>query len=195
MSYKYITYFKKYYKIGILATAIFFFLLSNKVYSKEPAPVIQPIKEEIIIKKEEITEYLYVDIKGNVNAPGVYKMLKSDRVINVIEKASGITADADLKTVNLSKKLIDEMLIYIPSIDEKNCIIETIEETKGAQLISINSATLKDLMTLPGIGEAKARDIIKYRDEKGNFEKIEDIKNVSGIGDATFNNIKALITV
>lgn len=197
MSYKCITYFKKYYKIGLLVSVVFFFLMTNSVFSKEPPAVIQPVKDEVVIKTDPvIEEFIFIDIKGQVTEPGVYKMNITDRVIDAVLKAGGVTGDADSRSVNLSQKLKDEMMIYIPKIAEITCNqVPVIDETKGDTRVSINKVDQKTLMTLPGIGESKANDIIKYREEKGEFKKIEDIKNVTGIGDATFNNIKDLITI
>ena len=159
-----------------------------------------------------------VDIKGEVHNPGIYSLEASSRVIDVIELAGGLTENANTTVINLSKKIIDEMVIIIYSNDQvkdfakteelqkqvqekclgdtiKNdaCITDNLEDTP--KLISINTATKEELMQLTGIGEAKALDIIKYREENGPFQNIEDIKNVSGIGDSLFAKIKDNITI
>ena len=171
--------------------------------------------------EKEIEEYM-VDIKGEVVIPGIYKLKKSSRVIDVIEKAGGLTQNADTTVINLSKKITDEMVIIIYSKQEvKNwiktkeqedyleekckiseegkvendaCLEDEKEETTFQAKVNINTATKEELMTLSGIGESKAEEIITYR-KSTPFKTIEDLKNVSGIGDATYEQIKNYITV
>lgn len=171
---------------------------------------------------EQETEYM-VDIKGEVNNPGIYKLKKGSRIIDVVGEAGGLTEYADTSVINLSKKITDEMVIIIYSQKEvqnwittkeqeeylqKKCLQEegqvennacienqeSTEQKSTSTIVNINTATKEELMTLSGIGEAKAEAIISYR-EKTPFTKIEDLKNVSGIGDSTFEEIKANITV
>lgn len=172
-------------------------------------------------QEKEIEEYM-VDIKGEVVTPGIYKLKKSSRVIDVIEKAGGLTQNADTTVINLSKKITDEMVIIIYSKQEVKNWIKTKEqedyleekckiseegkvendacledEKEGTSLqakVNINTATKEELMTLSGIGESKAEEIITYR-KSTPFKTIEDLKNVSGIGDATYEQIKNYITV
>lgn len=156
------------------------------------------------IKIEE--KIMKVDIKGQVNNPGVYSFKNDDRIIDIIDKAGGLTSIADTSTINLSKKLYDEMVIYIKSKEEVNtCKIDNIEmfdeidywikdEEVSTSKISISTATKEELMTLPGIGESKALSIINYRTENG-FRTIEDLLNVKGIGEALFEKIKEYITL
>lgn len=167
-------------------------------------------------------EQLYtVDIKGCVNSPGIYQMSPSSRIIDVIEKAGGLTENANTTVINLSKKIKDEMVIIVYSNDEvanftktkeleeiiqkkcnqkeenypKNdaCIDDSNETTTN--LVSINNATVDELTTLPGIGSSKAQDIIDYRLMNGPFQNIEDLKNVPGIGESIFAKIKDYITL
>lgn len=169
-------------------------------------------------KKENIENYK-VDIKGEILTPGIYTLKSNSRVIDVIEMSGGLTENADTSVINLSKKITDEMVIIIYSKSEVKDFEKTKEKEKTVQekcikkdenslkndacitdsvktsgKVSINSATKEELMTLTGIGEAKAEDIIKYREENGPFKTIEDIKNVSGIGDSLFAKIKENIT-
>ncbi len=149
----------------------------------------QPLTTTSIIEEQQTIDYIYIDLKGEVENPGVYKVTSSTRLYELIEKAGGLTSIADPDKVNLSSVLHDQEIIYIPSIfDEDINPIEIVDT-----LIDINQAPLELLTTLPGIGESTAQSIIDYRDEFGYFDQIEDIKNVSGIGDATFENIKDLI--
>ena len=170
-------------------------------------------KEEII---EAAVETIFIDIKGEVENPGVYEMQLGDRVIDALQMAGGFTDEATTDNVNLSKKLKDESVIIIPSylkdyenvtikndyeIDinddivqsEKNESDEKIESSSN--LININTASVVELMSLDGIGESKAKAIIEYRDTNGDFKNILDIKNVSGIGESIYEKIKDYITV
>ena len=170
-------------------------------------------KDEIIT---EAVETIFIDIKGEVENPGVYEMQLGDRVIDAVQMAGGFTDEATTDNVNLSKKLKDESVIIIPSylkdyenvtikndyeIDinddivqsEKNESDEKIESSSN--LININTASVVELMSLDGIGESKAKAIIEYRDINGDFENILDIKNVSGIGESIYEKIKDYITV
>lgn len=172
-------------------------------------------------KKSKIEEYK-VDIKGEVINPGIYTLKIDSRVIDVINMAGGLSDKADTSVINLSKKISDEMVIIIYSKQEVRNFEETKEKEKIIQnkcikandnalkndacissdnstvetnnKVSINTGTQDELMTLPGIGESKAKDIIKYRETNGKFNSIEDIKKVSGIGDSLFAKIKENIT-
>ena len=147
-------------------------------------------------------------------------MSSESRVIDVIEKAGGLTKNANTTVINLSKKIIAEMVIIIYSNSEgknfektkekeqqvqEHCIQKDqnalkndaciTENTSTSSKISINKATIEQLQTLPGIGESKAKDIISYREQNGPFTKIEDITKVSGIGESVFAKIKDYITL
>ena len=212
--------------IGLLISfVIVTILFLTLYYYKENKP--DHIKEEKTIlkkkttkEKEEIEEYK-VDIKGEVNSPGIYTLNSDNRVIDVIEKAGGLTENANTSVINLSKKIMDEMVIIIYSnlevkefektkekekyLQEKcvqkdenslknDACISNNKDTNINSKININTASLEELQTLNGIGESKAKDIIAYR-EKNRFNTIEDIKNVPGIGDGLFAKIKENITV
>lgn len=174
-------------------------------------------------KEDGVSTKITIDIKGAVKNPGVYNMNRDSRVIDAINKAGGLLDTADNSIINLSKKITDEMVIIIYTKDEigkmlegdmaikiieKECICPKLENdacidnkvTNSSEKkenisfpISINKANKEELMNLPGIGESKANAIIKYRDENGNFDKIEDIINVSGIGELVFEKIKEYI--
>jgi len=147
-------------------------------------------------ENERIIEnvYIYVDLKGAVKNPGVYKLEKDSRMFQVIQLAGGLTVDADENAINMSIMLSDQDAVYIPTIDEEYPIITIVEDNGIGGIININSATVESLQTLPGIGPSTAQKIIDYRSEIGLFETIEDIMNVSGIGESTYNEIKDLIT-
>ena len=199
--------------IGILS---YFFYFKDKFFKEETF-----IEEEIIEEKEEVIDnsFIYIDIKGAVNKPGVYKIDSNSRVIDAINKAGGLKEGADTSLLNLSAKLHDEMYIYIYTKEEvvnfikvneeKNQQIDECKKTNEVCIekesikedevinnkININKASLSELKLLPNIGDAKAQSIIDYRNSVGIFKTINDIKNVSGIGDSLFDKIKDLITV
>lgn len=156
---------------------------------------------------------IIIDIKGEVVYPGVYEIDNNTRIIDAINMAGGLTLDADTSGINLSSKIRDEDVIIIYSnnkdseyykdkkIDNKNdnFSVEDGGNNKNNDkdeivLIDINTATSEELCSLPGIGEVKAKKIIEYR-KKSRFNTIEDIMNVSSIGEKLFESIKAYIKV
>lgn len=143
---------------------------------------------------------LMVDIKGQVAKPGVYELPVDSRMTDAIDAAGGFLAAAEPKAINLAMKVVDEMVIYVPEIGEE-AALPTAQPGAAAAggakeaLVNLNTATDVELMTLPGIGPSKAEAIIAYRTDSGNFQKIEDLKNVTGIGDKTFEKLKDSITV
>ena len=157
-------------------------------------------KEDIIVnneKEDNEEEYIYVDIKGEVINPNVYKIEKGLRVIDVINLAGGLTEESDTSNINLSKIVTDEMVIVIKSKNNEEVYIDSdvdINNNNNNQLIDINTCTIDELLTLPGIGESKANNIIEYR-KKNKFNTINDIVNVSGISESLFNKIKEYIKV
>ncbi len=164
-------------------------------------------------KEEEHTFKVSVDIKGMVLNPGVYEMDNNSRVEDVIAKAGGLLEGADTSLLNLAKIVTDEMTIIVYSneevleklkgeicvcdcpIRENDACIEEDNTGIDGKLININTATLEELMELPGIGSAKAKEIIAFRTNSGPFNSIEDIKSVNGIGEETFEKIKIYITI
>ncbi|MCI7238357.1 MAG: helix-hairpin-helix domain-containing protein [Anaerococcus sp.] len=137
-----------------------------------------------------------VYITGQITNPGVYIIGDDDRLEDLITMAGGLTERANNKNLNLAIKLEDQMKIYIPDIDE-DIIEEDLnlsESTTGGGLVNINTASKEELMELPNVGEKRAEAIINYREEN-RFEKIEDIKKVTGIGDKFFEALKDLITI
>ena len=155
-------------------------------------------KEDIIVNNDKINdeeEYIYVDIKGEVINPNVYKIKKGLRVIDVINLAGGLTEESDTSNINLSKIVTDEMVIVIKSKNNEEIYIDSdVDINNNNQLIDINTCTIDELLTLPGIGESKANNIIEYR-KKNKFNTINDIMNVSGISESLFNKIKEYIKV
>lgn len=236
---------KKYFREVIIGILII--ICSGLIYynyeAKEKAQANNIIASnpEITDKEEEpktISESktLYVDIKGAVKKPGVYEVDNNSIINDVIKLAGGFKTNAYKNNINLSKKVSDEMVIYVytkteyknkststkdealvcqtPTYEIDNCTCDQVsiiengssnpEPNKNVDnnnpkdevtLININNATVADLITLSGIGEAKAKTIIDYRNENGNFKSIDDLKNVSGIGESLLEKIKDYITV
>ena len=218
---------KKYkYVITIfLFMLIIFYIVFVKVNLKSKEKNL--VDNQVVINEVEKVEVdlkddlLYVDIKGAVKKPGVYKINSDKKIIDVITIAGGLMENANTDNINLSKKVTDEMVIIIytdeevknsnivdtvikvidkecvcPNIQNDGCINTEINDsiTNVNKTININTATLEELMSINGLGEAKAKAIIKYREENGYFKIIDDLLNVSGIGEALFEKIKEYIT-
>ncbi len=164
-----------------------------------------------------------VEIKGAVKNVGVYEINPNDRVSDLITLSGGLKEDADTSTINLSKELKNEDVVIVytkeeinemkkgstsikyiekqcvcPKIENAACIEDIIDNSNSiinkTGKISLNTATLDELLTIPGIGQSKAKLIIEYRNTNG-FKKIEDIMNVKGIGNGIFEKIKDYITI
>jgi len=234
-------YLEKYLKqiiicaIIIVVGLIILIIPKDKKSKKEDIISYMPeveIKEEP--KKEKIIETVKVDVKGAVVNPGVYELNVGSRVKDAINSAGGLSENANVEYINLSKTLKDEMVIIIytneyiekykneeeriiyikyecdcPSekndacIEEKN-VANEVENSKEKDTnkrqednidslddkVSINTASIDELMTLKGIGESKAKAIIEYREQNGEFKSLEDIMNVSGIGESAYSKIK-----
>lgn len=158
--------------------------------------------------KDTDENIIMVHIIGGVAKPGVVKIKEGGRIEDAIEAAGGLTEDSDISNVNLAYVLDDGVKVKIPTINDesketeetyisedsgKNVILQ--EDEKAGSIVNINKATQTELETLPGIGPSLAGRIISYREENGKFKKVEDIKNVAGIGDSKFENIKDFIKV
>lgn len=163
---------------------------------------------ENLLNIDDQYQKIYVHITGEIKYPGVYEMENGDRVFQLVEKAGGVTENADISLINLSKKLIDGEKIVIfakkaiidtgslsSSTNQSNNSISTNSSVNVSNLININTASQKELEELPGIGPTLSQRIIDYREKNGYFQTIEDIKKVSGIGNKKFEAIKDLITV
>ncbi len=164
--------------------------------------------EEIHLEKSEATEKekpkeeqkqektICVYVCGAVMQVGVYELEEGSRVYEAIEKAGGFADNADIYEINQAALLQDEEQIYVPTVGEMQSVPQEEGKESGKNgKINLNTATKEELMTLAGIGESKADSIIKYREEQGKFQSIEDIKQIEGIKDGVFQKIKDLITV
>lgn len=152
--------------------------------------------EEDDIKKNHITIY----VSGEVLKPGIVTVENDKRLYDALQLLGGTTSEADLNRVNLAIKLEDEQHYIIPKIGEEYEYIadnKTISNNDNSEnkKININNGDIKELENLPGVGEATANKIVKYREENKKFNSIEEIKNVNGIGDKKYEEIKNLICV
>jgi competence protein comEA helix-hairpin-helix repeat region len=158
---------------------------------------------------------IFVHIDGYINNPGVYEIKENDRIKTLIDKAGGFKEGYSIKNINLAAKLSDGDKIYIPSVSEEknsenNNNININSSRKGQNVktdrnnvsimknnskININTANISELKQITGIGESTANKIIDYRENVGKFKKIEDIKEVKGIGDAKYESLKNKITI
>ncbi len=158
---------------------------------------------EVISKKEEKEEKestkIVVDIKGEVKKPDIYWLEEDSIIEDLINIAGGVTEEGDLSKINRAEKLNNHEVVVIPNINDEESegetiISSTINNNKDNK-ININTANSAELDSLSGIGPSKAEAIIKYREENGNFKTIEEIKNVTGIGEGLFEKFKENITI
>ena len=154
---------------------------------------------EVVMPVEEPArpEKIFVHVCGAVNQPGVYEMLTGSRVFEAIDLAAGFTDEAHQPSVNLADKVVDGQQVMVPTKEEAKTMPKqaTVEAEAGTNLININTADATKLQELSGIGESKAKEIMRHRENNGVFNSIEDIKNVSGIGEKLYERIKENITV
>ncbi|MEW9107821.1 MAG: helix-hairpin-helix domain-containing protein [Cytobacillus gottheilii] len=156
-----------------------------------------PVTEEVIEEPVEEETIILVDVKGSVENPGVYEAEDGDRVVDLIAEAGGLENDADEKMINFAQRVTDEMVLYIPKEGEESAGIELNMSANSIddETVNLNTADSAELQTLPGIGPAKAEAIIDYRDTNGSFAEKEELKEISGIGDKTYEKLAELIKV
>lgn len=176
---------------------------SDQEFSLEPAEEQAGLnvkdKQKVQATSQQTT--VLVDVKGAVKSPGVYELAMGSRIRDAIRLSGGITDEGDKNAVNLALKLQDEMVVYVPKIGESESVAIPSNTSPGTSsnienpLINLNTATSEELQQLDGVGPAKASAIISYREENGPFQKIEDLMNVSGIGQKSFDKLKESIRV
>ena len=197
--------------IIIISGIIFYVYNSNKIDNstlEDEILVANNSTEKTIEDSTEEKNKIIIHITGAVKTPGIVKLDEGSRIEDAINKAGGLTEDADISKVNLAYILEDGTKIKIPSsLDVGDLqddvlsngsgeeIIEEDEKTTQSSSLNINKATEQDLQKLPGIGPSLAYRIISYRNENGKFSTVEDIKNVNGIGDSKYENIRDFICV
>lgn len=202
--------------IVIIAATIILILIHEKLIKNEDFIEtntdfnIMQTEENVI--EDENSGKIIIYITGEIQKEGVYELEENSRVLDAIEIAGGLKENANIEDINLAQILEDESKIYIPNKNDENIkkdnqnnidnisknTTETIKKDRTiikSEKININTASQTELETLPGIGPSTALKIVNYRKEKGKFKNIEDIKNVSGIGESKFSKIKDLIKI
>lgn len=197
--------FKKIIIIIVLIVSISFFIYFKFQNNEEEFYYNEVLMEEnsTVLEENIEKEKIKVYITGEINLPGVKELELGARLEDLINVAGGLTKDADIKKVNLAYQLEDGQKIYIPNINDETDEIITTENGEGiienleesSEVVNINKADIEDLLKLPGVGESLAQRIINYREENGKFKNIEDLKNVSGIGEKKFESLKEYIVV
>ncbi len=187
--------------VFVVAGVIFSCSIRQKTKNADETTV--QVEEQSETESEETTEtsaeMICVHVCGSVNAPGIYYLSKGARIHEAVDMAGGMTEDADLQYVNLAQEARDGEQIYIPNqteveegkVPDANANAGSVEDG----LVNINTADLNELKTLPGIGDIKAEAIISYRESAGEFASIEEIMNVAGIKESSYEKIKEHIKV
>ena len=166
-------------------------------FSKDSSSEKAVNKEE----KEESPEQdlITVDVKGAVKSPGIYDLPVGSRVHDAVQKAGGLTEEADSKSLNLAQKVSDEALVYVPTKGEEaasqQATSETTPSTSKEKKVNLNKASLEELKQVKGLGGKRAQDIIDHREANGKFKSVDELKKVSGIGAKTIEKLKDYVTV
>ena len=196
--------------IALIVVLIILFTVSVMMYGRNKEKVFQDEYMDNIFVEEEEKEilvevgdtkanksYIVVEVKGEVTRPDVYELEEGSIVKELIDMAGGLTKEADISRINRAKKLQNHELVVIGNINDKENtnMIEESSEAEYDGLININSANLEELKKISGVGDVKAQSIIEYREKNGGFKSIDEIKNIDGIGEKTFEKIKDKITI
>lgn len=200
----------KEYKIIVICTGLG--LLVGGFFLLKPAPQ-TPVKEtnlqaevaavskDLVSEKEEPLEQdlITVDVKGAVKSPGIYDLPVGSRVNDAVQKAGGLTEQADSKSLNLAQKVSDEALVYVPTKGEEAVSQQTGLGTASSiskeKKVNLNKASLEELKQVKGLGGKRAQDIIDHREANGKFKSVDELKQVSGIGAKTIEKLKDYVTV
>ncbi|HGS2189864.1 TPA: helix-hairpin-helix domain-containing protein [Streptococcus pneumoniae] len=204
----------KEYKIIVICTGLD--LLVGGFFLLKPAPQ-TPVKEtnlqaevaavskdsstEKEVNKEEPLEQdlITVDVKGAVKSPGIYDLPVGSRVNDAVQKAGGLTEQADSKSLNLAQKVSDEALVYVPTKGEESASQQAgsgaPSSTSKDKKVNLNKASLEELKQVKGLGGKRAQDIIDHRETNGKFKSVDELKKVSGIGAKTIEKLKDYVTV
>ena len=203
----------KEYKIIVICTGLG--LLVGGFFLLKPAPQ-TPVKEtnlqaevaavsknsvsEKDVKEEPLEQDLItVDVKGAVKSPGIYDLPVGSRVNDAVQKAGGLTEQADSKVLNLAQKVSDEALVYVPTKGEELASQQagsgTTSSTSIEKKVNLNKASLEELKQVKGLGGKRAQDIIDHREANGKFKSVDELKKVSGIGAKTIEKLKDYVTV
>lgn len=203
----------KEYKIIVICTGLG--LLVGGFFLLKPTPQ-TPVKETNLqaevaavskdsVSEKEVKEELVeqdlitVDVKGAVKAPGIYDLPVGSRVNDAVQKAGGLTEQADSKSLNLAQKVSDEALVYVPTKGEEAASQQTASgapsSTSKDKKVNLNKASLEELKQVKGLGGKRAQDIIDHRESNGKFKSVDELKKVSGIGAKTIEKLKDYVAV
>ena len=193
------------------------FLLSNLLFHREPEEIaakemLSPfssseenqLPEGNTVEEDARPKVMYTDIKGSVKDPGIYSFSSEERVYDVLKRAGGLLEEADSDRINFSAKIEDQQVLYIPAVGEELPEhLDQLASSEGKQStadsepskININTASPSELQQIPGIGSVKAQEIIRFREENGSFQKVEDLQEISGIGEKTVEKLKNFVTI
>ena len=170
----------------------------------EVAAVSKDSSSDKEVKKEEKDEspeqdLITVDVKGAVKSPGIYDLPVGSRVHDAVQKAGGLTEEADSKSLNLAQKISDEALVYVPTKGEEAASQQaasgTSPSTSKEKKVNLNKASLEELKQVKGLGGKRAQDIIDHREANGKFKSVDELKKVSGIGAKIIEKLKDYVTV
>ena len=160
------------------------------------------IEKEEKSQKEETEEVveqdlITVDVKGAVKSPGIYDLPVGSRINDAVQKAGGLTDNADSKSINLAQKISDEALVYVPTKEEaaNQESYSNATGNKESKKVNLNKASLEELKQVKGLGAKRAQDIIDHRESNGKFKSVDELKKVSGIGAKTIEKLKEYVTV
>ena len=192
-------------------------LLSNLLFHREPEEIaakeiLSPfssseenqLPEGNTVEEDARPKVMYTDIKGSVKEPGIYSFSSEERVYDVLKRAGGLLEEADSDRINFSAKIEDQQVLYIPAVGEEppehlnqSASPEGKQSTADTEPsnININTASPSELQQIPGIGSVKAQEIIRFREENGSFQKVEDLQEISGIGEKTVEKLKNFVTI
>ena len=196
--------------LGLALGAFFLLKPSSQTSVKETnlqtevSAVSKDSSSEKEVKKEEKEEspeqdLITVDVKGAVKSPGIYDLPVGSRVHDAVQKAGGLTDEADSKSLNLAQKISDEALVYVPTKGEEAASQQatsgTSPLTSKDKKVNLNKASLEELKQVKGLGGKRAQDIIDHREANGKFKSVDELKKVSGIGAKTIEKLKDYVTV
>ena len=203
----------KEYKIIVICTGLG--LLVGGFFLLKPTPQ-TPVKETNLqaefaaVSKDSSTEkeekeepleqdLITVDVKGAVKSPGIYDLPVGSRVNDAVQKAGGLTEQADSKSLNLAQKVSDEALVYVPTKGEESASQQAgsgaPSSTSKDKKVNLNKASLEELKQVKGLGGKRSQDIIDHREANGKFKSVDELKKVSGIGAKTIEKLKDYVTV
>jgi competence protein ComEA len=191
-------------KLAIAFVVICIFALGALLWNQtelplqqQPLPTYQP-QQQVKLEEKKVPQTAIIDVKGAVKKPGIYHLPTPVRLYQALEAAGGVTEQADVRQMNMAKEIADGSMIYIPKKGEQipaeaSPLQPNSEKENGK--INLNTATLQELESLPGLGPTKAQAIIQYRGEHGGFQSVDQLLEVPGIGERTLERIKEQLYV